>query len=106
MIKMNGIELFTKLYNDEITDDECIKVIHPAESDHYILRTGCTKRFDTYELLSCLLYQEYKFEIKNQSKVETYLEKKNKQKRIAQLEKELQKLKGGEKQELEQGKDE
>lgn len=90
---MNGIELFTKLYNDEITDDECIKVIHPEERDHYILRQWCTKRFDTYELLTSLLYQEYKFEIKNQSKVEAYLEKKNKQQRIEKLEKELQKLK-------------
>lgn len=91
---MNGIELFTKLYNGEITNDECIKVIHPEERDHYILRQGCTKRFDDYELLSCLLYTEYKFEIKNQSKVEAYLKNKNKQQRIEKLEKELQKLKG------------
>lgn len=90
---MNGIELFTKLYNDEIADDECIKVLHPKEKDHYILRKSCLRKFDEYDLLSCLLFKEYKFEIKNQHKVETYLEKKNKMERIAQLEKELQKLK-------------
>lgn len=90
---MNGIELFTKLYNDEITDEECIKVIHPEETDHYILRKSCLKKFDEYDLLGCLLFKEYKFEIKNQSKVELYLEKKQRKERIERLEREIQRLK-------------
>lgn len=94
---MNGIELFTKLYNEEITDEECIKVIHPEEKDHYILREGNRRgNFDEYDLLSCLLFKEYKFEIKNQNKVELYLENKHKKEKIARLEKEIQRLKDSE----------
>lgn len=94
---MNGIELFTKLYNEEITDEECIKVIHPEEKEHYILRERNRRgNFDEYDLLGCLLFKEYKFEIKNQSKVELYLEDKHKKEKIARLEKEIQRLKDGE----------
>ena len=94
---MNGIELFTKLYNGEITNKECIKVIHPEEEDHYILRKGYGRRnFDEYDLLGCLLFKEYKFEIKNQNKVELYLEDKHKKEKIARLEKEIQRLKDSE----------
>lgn len=95
MKKMNGKELFELLYEDKISDEECIEVIHPEEEDHFILRYGCLKKFDEYDLLSCLLFQEYKFVIRKQDKVEKYLEKRDRARRIEKLEKELSKLKNG-----------
>ena len=56
MKKMNAKELFELLYDEKISDEECIEVIHPAEEDHFILRDGCLKKFDEYELLGCLLF--------------------------------------------------
>ena len=93
MKKMNAKELFELLYDEKISDEECIEVIHPAEEDHFILRDGCLKKFDEYELLGCLLFKEYKFAIRNQNKVEKHLEEKDKAKKIERLEKELSRLK-------------
>ena len=90
---MNGKELFAMLYDEKIEEDECIKVIHPEEEDHYILRQRHLNKFDDYELLGCLLFQEYKFVIRKQKRVEKYLEKRDKARRIEKLERELSRLK-------------
>lgn len=42
---MNAIELFKKIYNEEIKEDECIEVLHPEEENYYLLRDKY-KRFD------------------------------------------------------------
>ena len=89
----NGIEIFTMLYNGEISEEECIEVIHKEESDHYIMRNNIGV-FDEYELLGCLLFKEYKFKVVNQEKVKKKLAEKNKQQRIEKLENELARLKG------------
>ena len=89
----NGIELFTMLYNGEITEEQCIEVIHEKEQDHYIMRNKIGN-FDEYELMGCLLFKEYKFKVVNQAKIEKKLAEKNKQQRIEQLESELARLKG------------
>lgn len=89
----NAIELFTMLYNGEISEEECIEVIHKEEQDHYIMRDKFGN-LDEYELINCLLFKEYKFKVVNQAKVEKKLAEKNKAKRIEQLEAELARLKG------------
>lgn len=94
MKELNGKELFELLYERKINEDECIEVIHPEEKDHFILRKSCLNKFDEYDLLGCLLYQEYKFVIRKQEKIEEYLEKRDKERKIERLEKELSKLKG------------
>ena len=93
MKEMNAKELFELLYEEKISDEECIEVLHPEEKDHFLLRKGCLKKFDKYDLLGCLLFKEYKFAIKNQEEVEKYLEKRDKARKIERLEKELSKLK-------------
>ncbi len=89
----NAIEIFTMLYNDEITEKQCIEVIHEQEQDHYLMRNRLGN-FDEYELMCCLLFKEYKFKVVNQATVEKKLAEKNKQDRIKQLESELARLKG------------
>lgn len=92
MKKYNGKEIFEMLYDEIITEDQCLKVIHPEEENHYILRNRIG-HFDEYELLSNLLYKPYNFEIVNQKRTEMKLLKLNKEKKIKELEKELKKLK-------------
>ena len=93
MKKLNAKELFELLYDEKITEDECIEVLHPEEEDHFILRDGSWNEFDNNELFGCLLFKEYKFAVRNQNKIEKYLEKKDKEEKIAKLEKELERLK-------------
>lgn len=94
MKKLNGKELFELLYDDKITEEQCIEVIHPQESDHYILRQGYLNKFDEWDLLTNLLYKEYKFVIRNQKRVENYLKERNRKKKIQELEEQLERLKG------------
>ena len=94
MKKLNGEELFELLYDDKITEEQCIEVIHPQETDHYILRQGCLNKFDEWDLLTNLLYKEYKFVIRNQKRVENYLKERNRKKKIQELEEQLERLKG------------
>lgn len=91
---LNGKELFELLYDDKITEEQCIEVIHPQETDHYILRQGCLNKFDEWDLLTNLLYKEYKFVIRNQKRVVNKLNEKKKNEIIADLERRLAKLKG------------
>lgn len=93
MKKLNAKELFELLYDEKITEDECIEVLHPEEKDHFILRNSYWNEFDKDELFGCLLFKEYKFAVRNQKKIEKYLEKKDKEEKIAKLEKELERLK-------------
>ena len=88
---MNAIELFEKIYNEELKEDECIEILHPEEKNHYILRDKF-KSFDRQELISCLMFKEYKFKIVNQEEVMKKLEKQKKLQRIEELKKELKEL--------------
>lgn len=94
MKKLNGKELFELLYDGKISEEQCIEVIHPQEQDHYILRQGFSNNFDEWDLLTNLLYKEYKFVIRNQKRVENYLKEKNRKKKIQELEEQLERLKG------------
>ena len=89
---MNGKEMFAMLYDDKVGEDECIKVIHPEEKDHYLLRDRMYGDFDEYELYGCLMFPEYKFEVKKQKQVEAYLEKRDRKQKIERLKKELEAL--------------
>lgn len=90
---MNGIELFTKLYNQEIELDDCIEVIHPKEENHYIFRKDYgDKEFDYYELMTTLLYKEYKFTFQNQETIKKKLKKLEIEELIKIKEKELKEL--------------
>lgn len=89
----NAIEIFTMLYNDEISEEECIEVVHPEESGHYLLRNRFGE-FDRDELIRNLLFKEYNFKIVNQKEIEAMLAEQQKQNRISQLEAELKRLKG------------
>ncbi len=89
----NAIEIFTMLYNDEISKEECIEVFYQEESVHYLLRNRFGE-FDRDELIRNLLFKEYNFKIVNQKEIETMLAEKQKQDRISQLEAELARLRG------------
>ena len=58
---MDGKELFNKIYDDEINEDECIQVLHPQEENHYLMRNN-NGVFDKNELFRCLLFKDYKFD--------------------------------------------
>ena len=88
----NGKEIFAMIYDDEISTEECIKIIHP-DAEFYLLRDKFGE-FDKKELMMSLLFKEYNFEIVNQQEVEVMLAEKQKQERIKQLEAELERLKG------------
>lgn len=91
---MNGIELFEKLYNDEIGEAQCIYVKHPDEepNQHFILRNLWGK-FDNEELLRNLLFKEYTFELKNQQEIKKILKEKERKEEITRLEQKLERLK-------------
>ena len=88
---MNAIELFKKIYNEEIKEDECIEVLHPEEENYYLLRDNY-KRFDEQDLISWLLFKEYKFKIVNQDEVQKKLDKAQKEEKIEDLKKQLKEL--------------
>ena len=85
---MNGIEIFTKLYNEEIAEDECLEY-----NGNYLLRDTSGK-FNNNELIKCLLSKDNVFKIENQQEVESKIAEKQKQERISQLEAELARLRG------------
>lgn len=64
--------------------------------DHYLLRRGWSNDFNKDDLFGCLLFKEYKFKIVNQKEAEIKISKKQKRKRIKELERELEKLKRNE----------
>lgn len=88
---MNAIELFKKIYNEEIKEDECIEVLHPEEENYYLLRDEC-KRFDERDLISCLLFKEYKFKIVNQDEAQKKLDKADRLQKIENLKEQLKEL--------------
>lgn len=93
----NAIEIFTMLYNNEISEEECIAYTKDDDIDtdnwEYVLRDK-NGRFNMLDLVDKLLNNEYKFMISNQSSIETILAEQQKQNRISQLEAELKRLKG------------
>lgn len=90
---MNGKELFEKIYNNEIGENDCIEVIHPEEENHYIFRKNYgDKGFDHYELMTALLYKEYKFVFQNQELIKKKLKKLEIEELIKAKEKELKEL--------------
>ena len=98
---MNGEEIFNLLYDGKIKQDECIEVIHDEEEgNHFILRYKYGNNnygdFDEYELISCLLFKEYKFKIIKQDEAHRRLEQQKKQEEIERLEKRLKELKNKE----------
>lgn len=89
-------EIFNMLYDNKISQEDCIEVVHPEEENHYLLRRGWSNDFNKDDLFGCLLFKEYKFRIVNQKEAEIKISKKQKGKRIKELERELEKLKRNE----------
>lgn len=90
---MTGEEIFSKIYNQELDQDECIKILNSYENRYaYIFRLD-SGNFDFYELMQILLIKDYKFEIVNQDVAEEELRRLERKRRIKQLEKELKELK-------------
>lgn len=92
----NAKEIFSMLYENEISQEDCIEAVHPEEENHYLFRREWSNNFDQADLLGCLLFKEYKFRIVNQEKAKKIMLKKDKKNRIESLERELKKLKGSE----------
>ena len=90
---MNGKELFNKIYDNKIKEDECIQVLHPKEENHYLMRNN-NGEFDKNELIRCLLFKDYTFEIVNQEDATKTLDEMAKQEEIKRLEERLKELKG------------
>lgn len=89
----NGKEIFEMLYNDDITEDQCIAYTKDNENWDYILRDK-NGNFNMVDLISKLLFKGNAFKILNQLEVESIIAEKQKQDRIKQLEAELERLKG------------
>ena len=92
---MNGKELFEKIYDDKIDIEDCIQVMHPQENNHYLMRDN-NGNFDTKELIRCLLFKDYTFEIVNQQEAQDKLNKIARLNEIERLEARLKELKGEE----------
>ncbi len=94
---MNAKEIFNLLYDEKIKNDECIEVICDEEVNHFILRYNYGNNnygeFDNAELMSCLLFKEYKFKIIKQKEAYKRLKEQEKQEEIERLEKKLKELK-------------
>lgn len=90
---MNGKEMFNKIYDGELKEDECIQVLHPQEENHYLMRNA-NGDFDKNELFRCLLFKDYKFDIIKQEDAIKTLKEKSKQEEIERLEARLKELKG------------
>ena len=89
----NGKEIFTMIYDGQISDEECLEVIVEEGIKHYLLKDSSGK-FDEHNLLNDLLQKDYSFKVVNQAEVEREIAEKQKQERISQLETELARLKG------------
>lgn len=92
---MNGKELFSIIYDDNINEDECIQVLHPQEQNHYLVR-DINGEFDKDELFGCLLFKEYTFKIVNQQEAIETLNEIARLNEIERLEKRLKELKNQE----------
>ena len=90
-------EIFNMLYENEISQEDCIEVVHPEEEDHYLFRREWSNNFNQEDLLSCLLFKEYKFRVVNQEEAKKVVKEKERKNRIERLERELEILKGSEK---------
>ena len=89
-------EIFNMLYENEISQEDCIEVVHPEEENHYLFRKEWSNNFNLEDLLGCLLFKEYKFRVVNQEKAKDMVNDKLRKKRIKDLERELEILKGSE----------
>lgn len=89
---MNGKELFEKIYDDIIDIEDCIQVIHPSEENHYLMRDN-NGNFDMKELIRCLLFKDYTFEIVKQQEAQDELKEIARLDEIARLESKLEELK-------------
>lgn len=88
----NSKEIFAMLYDDEISEYDCIEVVHPQEESHYLFRNSWGN-FEYKELISCLLFKEYKFRIVNQNDAIKLKYSKERQEEIERLERRIAELK-------------
>ena len=97
---MNQIELFYKIYNNEISEDDVI-VIHTKfghEEDQYILNDGFDywneNGIKTLSFFDKTNDEIYFYDIISKEKYQEIVEKKEKEEEIFRLEQKLLKLKG------------
>lgn len=88
----DGLEIFTKIYNDEISPEDCI-TWREGNIRGCLLRNS-QGQFNMEQLLPLLLNKTYDFAINNQEKTIEMLNEAAKLQRIEQLEKELVRLRG------------
>ena len=93
----DGIEIFTMLYEEKITIDQCIEYTEDEDEDtddwQYLLRDK-NGNFNNAELFNKVLNKKYNFKLVYQDSIEKIIAEEQKQERIKQLEAELARLRG------------